>query len=76
MDPQADQEAAAAREDAVRHHRAYTESGEEVSIRTVTVEVTPDETAAIARGEMPPRIQAQIDRQYAEDAVIEEMEER
>ena len=73
-DPQADQKAAAAREADGRH--ATLGSGEEAAIRTYTLEVTTEEARAIAAGEMPPGVQAQIDRISAEDAVIGEMEER
>ena len=70
-DPQADQVAAARREANRRH--ATLESGEEAAVRTYTVDVTNEEVRAIAAGEMPPRIQAQIDRQLAEDEVIAAM---
>ena len=73
-DPQADQEAAARREANRRH--ATLESGEEAAVRMYTVEVTDEEVRAIARGEMPPGIRAQIDRIDAEDAVINSMEEQ
>ena len=65
-----DQAASAARENAWRRHRARLPGGEEATVRTVTVEVTPDEAVALAPGEMPPGVQAQPDRQYAEDEII------
>ncbi len=70
-DPEADQQAAA-RERSARL-RAFHE-GQEVTARSHTVEVTPDEAEALARGEIPAAVQAQIDRQTAEDAAIAAME--
>lgn len=70
----ADQEAAVSRERdrqlAAVHH------GEQVTVRAVQVVTDPSELDALERGEVPGGIQAQIDRQLAEDAVIAAMEGR
>ena len=70
--PEADQQPAARRE-ADRELRALHE-GQEVTVRSIVVEVTPDEAEALSRGEVPPAVQAQIDRQAAEDEVIAAIE--
>jgi hypothetical protein len=70
----ADQQAAAARERDRQEHQAV-HGGKPVTVRTIAVEVTPEEAEALARGEVPPRIQAQLDRQQAEDETIASMEE-
>lgn len=71
--PEADQQAAAARErDRVAHQA--TLNGETATIRTITVITDPAELEALEGGEHIPGIQAQIDRQVAEDAAIEAME--
>lgn len=72
IDAQADQQAAARRE-AYRELRALHD-GQGVTVRTFTVEITPDETEALGRGEVPPAVQAQIDRQAAEDEGIAAIE--
>ncbi len=68
-----DQQAAASREAARKQHAA-TLNGEPVTIRTITANVTPGEAEALARGEVPPAVQSQIDRQFADDATIEAIE--
>lgn len=67
-EPQADQEAAAARERSAELRAAH--DGQEVIVRTITVEVTPEEAEALARGEMPPGVRVQLGRILAEDEVI------
>ena len=67
-----DQRAAVSRE-AAGELRAFHE-GQEITVRSLAVEVTPDEAEALARGEVPPSVQAQINRQGAEDAAIKAIE--
>lgn len=75
-DPEADQQAAAKRERDRQQYRASLDTGELVAIRTFTVTTDPSELEALERGEHVPGIQAQIDRQLAEDSVIAELEPR
>ena len=69
----ADQQAAASRE--ASGMLSATHNGQEVALRTVTVEVTPGEAEALARGEVPPDVQAQLDCQGTEDEVIAVIEQ-
>ncbi len=70
--PEADQQAAASRERDRHEHWAVLD-GEPVTIRTITVKIDPGELEALERGEIPEAIQAQSDRQLAEDEVIAAM---
>lgn len=69
-DPQADQEAARRREANARGRYVATHQGQPVTVRTVTVQADRFEAEALAAGIVLPGIQAQIDRQEAEDAAI------
>ena len=71
-DPKADQQAAAERE-RDRQLSAFHD-GQEVTVRTITVVTDPSELEALERGGDVPGIQAQIDRQLAEDEAIAAME--